>query len=133
MNDYRPRILIAEDDPTFQNLLRRLLETAYDVVDAVADGRAALESIEKHQPDLVFMDISMPIMSGFVAMSHLRATHAHVKTIIITAHTEPVYVEEAFRRGASAYVLKSALSSELFKAVERVLAGETFQSSRLSA
>lgn len=122
----RARLAIAEDFEPTQYLLRRILEPHYDIVAIACDGRALLEAVEEHHPDIVLLDIAMPIMNGIAVARHLQETHPAVKVIIVSAHSEPVYIDEAFRSGAHGYVFKQLMHSELVGAIESVLAGDSY-------
>jgi DNA-binding NarL/FixJ family response regulator len=96
------------------------------VVGRVADGRALLEAASKLQPDVVVLDITMPRLNGLDACRQLKQTMPEVKLIFLTANEDPDLAVEAFRMGASAYLLKNSASSELFIAIEDALAGKIY-------
>jgi DNA-binding NarL/FixJ family response regulator len=121
-----PSVLIAEDDPVIREALRQQLDKHYDVVAAVGDGQEAVETVGKHRPDVALLDISMPVMNGLDAARQISAAAPEVKIIFVTSHAEPAYVEEAFHRGASGYVLKGRMA-ELFEAIGAVLNGRTYR------
>lgn len=127
----RPRLLIAEDHPDTQDALREILAPDHDIVGLVGDGQAALDAAAQLEPDLVLLDISMPRLGGIAAARHLRRRMPTLKFIFVTAHADPLYVDEAFRIGAHGYVLKQAMLSELLEAVREVLAGGTYRSARV--
>ncbi len=128
----RPRLLIAEDHPDTQDVLRELLEPDHDIVGLVSDGQAALDAAAKLDPDLVLLDISMPRLGGIAAARQLQRSMPALKFIFVTAHADPLYVDEAFRIGARGYVLKQAMISDLLDAVREVLAGGTYRSARVA-
>jgi DNA-binding NarL/FixJ family response regulator len=119
-----PSVLIAEDEVLIREALRRELEKQYKVVALVGNGREAVETVEKARPDVVLLDVSMPVMNGLEAAERITAVAPEVKVIMVTSHAEPAYVEEAFRRGAKGYVLKGRLT-ELYQAIREVLDGRT--------
>ena len=117
-----PSLLIAEDDALMREALRQELDKRYKEVAAVGDGRAAVGTVEKDRPDVALLDISMPVMNGLDAAKEISEAAPGVKIIFVTSHAEPAYVEEAFRRGASGYVLKGRLA-ELIEAIADALIG----------
>jgi DNA-binding NarL/FixJ family response regulator len=119
----RARLVIAEDYEPAQYTLRRLLESRFDIVAVVGDGRALLDTVEQHHPDVALVDVSMSGMSGMAAAKQIREMHPEVKILFVSAHGEKIYREEAFRMGASGYLLKGLLQRELVTAVECVVSG----------
>lgn len=109
----RPRVLLADDHQMLADALRAILEPRCEVVGTVKDGRALLEAAERLQPDIVVLDISMPLLNGFDAGRKLRHSSPNVKLIFMTMHEDPYLVGEAFRAGASAFLLKEGAASEL--------------------
>jgi DNA-binding NarL/FixJ family response regulator len=128
----RPRILIADDHILVADLCRKLLETEFDVVGTVCDGRALIRSALELKPDVIVVDIAMPMLNGLDAGQQVKETLPAVKVIYLTMNPDPEVAAEAFRRGASGYLLKTCTIEELVTAVRRVLQGMTYMSSRLS-
>jgi DNA-binding NarL/FixJ family response regulator len=128
----RPRILIADDHILVADLCRKLLETEFDVVGTVCDGRALIRSALELKPDVIVVDIAMPMLNGLDAGQQVKETLPVVKVIYLTMNPDPEVAAEAFRRGASGYLLKTCTIEELVTAVRRVLRGMTYMSSRLS-
>lgn len=124
----RPRVLLADDHTLVREGLMRLLAAELEIVGAVADGRALVTAAEQCQPDVVLVDVTMPLLNGFDAARQLQRVCPRGRIIFVTVHAEPDYVQEAFRAGAHGYVAKTAASSELLLAVRQVLAGGTFVS-----
>jgi DNA-binding NarL/FixJ family response regulator len=122
----RPRVLLADDHLMLLDALKELLEPKYEVVGSVTDGRALLEAAEKLRPDIIVVDIAMPQLNGMDAARELKQSTPSVKLIFMTMNEDPYLVGEAFRAGASAYLLKQAAGVELTQAVERVLKGGTY-------
>jgi DNA-binding NarL/FixJ family response regulator len=107
--------------------VRALLEGAsLEVVGEAADGREAIRLAASHRPDLVVLDVAMPLMNGIEAAREIRSADPRVGIIVLSMHGDRAYVAEALRAGASGYVLKSAAFSELLKAVDEVLAGRLY-------
>jgi len=122
----KPRVLLADDHSLMLAGLRRLVEETCDVVGAVEDGRALVEAAQQLEPDLIVLDISMPLLNGIDAARQLRKLRPSAKLIFLTMHTSPSYVTEAFRVGASGYLLKRSAPMELPLAIEAVLKGQQY-------
>ena len=122
----RPRILLADDHTILLDSFKRLLEPSCEVVGCVKDGRALLEAAPKLMPDAIVLDISMPLLNGLEASSHLKKLVPETKLIFLTVNEDPDLAVEAFHRGASAYLLKNSASSELFTAIQNVLQGKIY-------
>jgi DNA-binding NarL/FixJ family response regulator len=129
----RPRILLADDHTLLLDGLRHLLERHYDLVGAVQDGQSVVSAAQRLQPDLVLMDVAMPVLNGLQAGQRLREHHPKIKLLYVSMYGDAPYVEEAMRLGASGYVLKRSGWSELSRAIEAALAGKQYVSSALSA
>lgn len=122
----RPRILIADDHNLVAELCKQLLELEFDVVGTVANGRDLLCEATKLKPDVIVIDIGMPILNGLDAGKQVKdALHA-VKLVYLTMNTDPELALEAFHRGASGYLLKTCAASELVVAVREVLRGDRY-------
>lgn len=122
----RPRVLIADDHTLVVEGLRKILEPECQVVGAVEDGRSLLLAAEKMKPDIILLDISMPLLNGVEAARRIRAALPGARMIFVTMHADATYVAGAFRAGASGYVLKRCASLELLKAIRHVLAGHPY-------
>ncbi|HEY7095719.1 MAG TPA: response regulator transcription factor [Terriglobales bacterium] len=128
----RPRILIADDHTLVADLCKKLLETEFDVVGTVGDGRSLLRTTAELRPDVVLVDITMPILNGLDAGEQIKAELPRTKLVFLTMNPNADVAAEAFRRGASAYLLKTCASSELVTAVRQVLRGYTYLSRNIS-
>jgi DNA-binding NarL/FixJ family response regulator len=106
--------------------LKGILEPRCDVVGTVGDGRALLEVAAKLQPDIIVLDIAMPRLNGLDAARHLRRIMPKIKLIFMTMNEDPELVGEAFRAGASGFLLKQAAAFELMDAIEKVLKGGSY-------
>ncbi len=122
----RPRVLIADDHQMLADALTTMLEPRCDVVGRVKDGRELVDAAGGLQPDVIVLDIAMPRLNGLDAARQLKAKMPGVKLIFMTMHEDPYLVGEAFRAGASAFLLKEAAASELTDALDAVLRGRTY-------
>jgi DNA-binding NarL/FixJ family response regulator len=122
----RPRVLLADDHLLLLDALKGLLEPTYSVVGTVVDGRALLNVAEQLRPDVIVLDIAMPRLNGLDAGQQLKKKLPAVKLIFLTMNEDPYMVGEAFRAGASAFLLKQAAGLELTDAIAKVLKGGTY-------
>lgn len=128
----RPRILIADDHILVADAFKKMLAAEFDVVATVNDGRNLIGVAHKLQPDVIVVDIGMPILNGLDAAQRIKRTLPNVKIIYITANHDPDLIAEAFAKGASGYVCKTSAASELSAAIHAALRGDVYLSSRLS-
>ena len=124
----RPRILLADDHKLMAEALQHLLQADFDVVGTVSDGRALIKAAAELKPELVVVDIGMPLLNGLDAADQLKALHPDIKIIFLTQNREPRYAVEAFRRKASGYLLKDSAASELTTAIREALQGRSYVS-----
>ena len=103
-----------------------MLEPQYCVVSVVGDGTAAIAAAELYQPDIVLLDISMPMMNGLQAAAPIAQRCPSVRIIFVTSHTDKTYVEKAFKRGAAGYVSKGS-GADLQNAIRTVLGGQYYR------
>jgi len=126
------RILLGDDHPLFLDGGRRLLEERYEIVGAASDGRAVVQAALSLKPGLILLDISMPLLSGIEAARRIKASLPEVKILFFTMHHERQYVQAAFEAGAAGYLLKSATSEELLRAVQEIQRGHLYFPKELS-
>ena len=126
------RIVLVDDHPlVLEGICARLNEEPnIEVVGYAHDGLAGLEVIKKQKPDVVLMDVSMPVMDGLEAMEHLAQDMPEVRVLILSMHDDQEYILKLMQLGASGYVLKDVASEELLRAIRTVYSGNTFISSR---
>lgn len=124
----RPRLLIADDHTLLAEACKRMLEPEFEVLGIVANGRALLQSSLELKPDLIIVDIAMPQLNGLDAAEQIKHLLPSVKLVFLTMSLEAEVAAEAFRRGASGYVLKSSAAEELLTAIRRALKGESYLS-----
>ncbi|MCZ6863324.1 MAG: response regulator transcription factor [Alphaproteobacteria bacterium] len=122
----RRRVLLADDHTLLLEAFEKLLEPEFTVVGAVSDGRALLSAAAELKPDVIVLDIAMPLLNGLDAARQLKISMPEVKLIFLTMNEDPNVASEAFRAGASGYLLKTSASSELIKAIKESLCGRTY-------
>lgn len=128
----RPRLVLADDHTLIVHGVRRMLEPECEVVGIASNGRSLIDLVQKTRPDLVLLDISMPQLNGIDAARQLRKSWPDIKIVFLTMHADRDYVIEAFRAGASAYLLKSSAEEELLSAIRKVLAGKVYVTNALA-
>jgi DNA-binding NarL/FixJ family response regulator len=126
----RPRVLLADDHQMLVDALKSVLEPRCEVVGSVTDGRSLLEAAERLQPDVIVLDIAMPQLNGLDAGRKLQQKMPGIKLIFMTMNVDPYLIGEAFRAGASAFLLKQAAGFELIDAIEKVLKGGRYVTPR---
>lgn len=124
----RIRILLVDDQAMFREGLRTLLATQpdFEVVGEAANGEEALHLSATSHPEVVLMDLRMPVLDGVAATRRLRALHPEVRVIILTTFDDDEDIFEGLRAGALGYLLKDASSAKLFEAVRAAARGESF-------
>ena len=123
-----PRILIADDHTLVAEACRKLLESEYEIVATVGDGRALVRAVAELRPQLIIVDVSMPLLNGLDAGQQAKELLPSVKLIFLTMNHDADLAAEAFRRGASGYLLKTCAASELTVAVREVFRGKSYLS-----
>jgi DNA-binding NarL/FixJ family response regulator len=124
----RPRVLLADDDRLLRDALSQLLDRSCDVVGAEPDGRALLAAAAELRPDVVVLDAALPLLNGLDAARRLRRDLPQVKVIVLARREDADLAAEAFRIGASGYVLKKSGASELVQAIHEVFQGRAYVS-----
>ena len=127
----RPRILIADDHTLVAELCKKLLETEFDVVGIVTNGRALVRVAAELKPDVILVDVAMPVLNGLDAGQQVKQALPGVKLLYLTMNPDPEIAAEAFRRGGSGYLLKTCATTDMVTAVRDVLRGKTYMSRTL--
>ncbi len=117
----RPRVVVADDHVMIAEAFEKLLSPSCDIVGKVADGRALLTAVRELRPDVVVVDISMPLLNGLTAARQIKELDPEIKLVFVTMNEDPDLAAEAFRAGASAYLLKRSAASELLTAIQQVM------------
>ena len=122
----RVRVLLADNHHMVTKGLKNLLSPEFDVIGCVNDGLALVDAASRLKPDVIVTDMSMPGVDGLKALKMLKKENPDVKVILLTMHLESVFVDEAFRAGASGYVVKYSAPAELTAAIRAALEGKTY-------
>lgn len=128
----RTRIIVADDHAIVAEGLRVLLAPHFEVVATVEDGRELVEAVAKHSPDLIVLDLSMPILNGLDAFREIRRAGSRAKAVFLTASADVAVATQAFRDGASGYVLKQSAAGELVTAIQEAMQGRTYVTPRIA-
>jgi DNA-binding NarL/FixJ family response regulator len=126
------RILLADDHKTILSRVRGILCEEFDVVGAVNNGRDAISEVERLDPDVLVIDISMPILNGLEVLSKLGPT-CRAKVVFLTVHEDPDFVAAALAAGASGYVVKEDVTTDLVPAIRATLEGRRYLSQSIRA
>ena len=128
----RTRILLAEDHDKMRDRVKLLLERDFEVIESVGNGLALLEAASRLKPDVCVLDISMPVLNGIETATRLRQSGSTAKIVFLTIHEEVDFVQAALETGASGFVVKRRMVSELRRAIREALAGRIFVSSSIA-
>lgn len=124
----RIRLLIGDDHVMFTQGLESLLRDEFDLVGTAGNGEELAEATLRLEPDVILVDISMPVLNGFDAVRRIRMSGSKTKIIFLTMHDDATLLSEAFRCGATGYILKQAAGEELVNAIKEVAHGNTYVS-----
>ena len=122
----RERVLVADDHGVVVAGVRAVLEPEFEIVGVVEDGRALVAAAAELHPDIIVTDISMPLLNGIEAIRQIKKADAAARAIVLTVHEDIAQIVEAFRAGASGYLLKKSATTELPTAVRAVLKGGAY-------
>ncbi len=128
----KTRLLLADDHTVVAQALENLLKDVFDLAGIVHDGRALLKATETLRPDVILTDISMPLLNGLDAIRCIRAASPAVKIVVLTMHSDTQLAVDAFRAGASGYMLKTSPAEELITAIQEVAEGRAYVTTQLS-
>ena len=120
------RVLIADDHKIMIEGLKKLLSPEFEIAGAVEDGRELVKAAEKLRPDVIVADISMPHLNGIEAVRQIKKVHEEIKVVFLTMLPDVAYAANAFKAGASGYVLKHSAPDELVTAIQAALQGKTY-------
>jgi DNA-binding NarL/FixJ family response regulator len=127
-------IFLADDHTIVRQGLAKLLEAepGLRVIGEAENGREAIRKVEELQPDIVLMDIAMPILNGIEAARQIKKICPQTKIIILSMHSHDLYINELFSLGASGYLLKNSTGADIIKAIQAAIEGDTFLSPSIS-
>ena len=117
----KPRVIIADDHTMLVEAFEKLLSPECDVIAKVADGRALLAAVDELHPDVVVLDLSMPLLNGLDAARQIKQSHPTVRLVFVTMNEDPDLAAQAFRMGGAAYLLKRSAGSELLTAIREAM------------
>ncbi len=127
----RPRVLLADDHKAVLDQLRRFLESEFEVVGTVGDGQALVIAAETFKPDVMVVDISMPVMTGIEAVRQILEKNANAKVVFLSVHEDASFVTTALGIGALGYVIKRRAAWDLVVAIQEAFRGRSYISSPL--
>ena len=128
-----PRLIIADDHAIFAETLKIYLERAYQVVGIVSDGRALVEAVLSLRPEVIVVDVAMPILNGLDAARRIKELTPNVKFVFLTMQVDPNLAAAALELGPIAFVLKTSTGTELLRAIDLVLHGKSYLTPHLKA
>jgi DNA-binding NarL/FixJ family response regulator len=129
----RTSILLADDHPMICAGLQKMLEPEFEVVACVGDGRALVKEVTDLKPDLVLLDVGMPLLNGLDAARELKKMMPRVKLVFLTVNADPNVAFEALKAGASGYLLKESEGEEILQGIRNVLRGLSYVSPQIKA
>ncbi|MCI0622557.1 MAG: response regulator transcription factor, partial [Acidobacteria bacterium] len=128
----RPTVLLADDHEIVIEGLLRVLDPDFEVLGSVSDGAALVKAAEKLKPDLIIADITMPVLNGIEAIRRINKSLPRTAFVVLTMHLDVMYATEAIAAGATGYVLKHSIRSELLTAAHKALKGEVYVSAKIA-
>jgi two-component system response regulator NreC len=121
------RVVLADDHTILRNGLRHVLERqGFSIVGEAGDGREAIEVVERTKPDVIIMDIAMPLLNGIEAAKRITSDHPKTAVLILSMHSDEAYILKALKAGARGYLLKDSAEADLIQAVRAVCSGKAF-------
>jgi DNA-binding NarL/FixJ family response regulator len=117
----KPRVILADDHTMLVEAFEKLLSPECDIVAKVADGRALVAAVQEHHPDVVVLDLAMPLLNGLDAARQIKQIDRSVRLVFVTMNEDPDLAAEAFRAGGAAYLLKRSAGSELLTAIREAM------------
>src|SRR5580698_11558004 len=128
----RHTIILADDHEIILDGLRRIMEPEFEILGTSMNGRDLVADVEKHKPEVAVADISMPLLNGLDALRQCKSANSRTRFVFLTGSPDVALATQAFRLGASGYVLKHAAAEELVVALRQALAGRTYVTPRIA-
>jgi DNA-binding NarL/FixJ family response regulator len=128
----RPRIFLAEDHTLLVDAFRKLLEPEFDIVGTAADGRSLLASALQLKPDVITIDLSLPLLNGIDAGRQLKEKLPETKLLVVTMNEDAAIASEVLSRWASGFLLKKSAATELIPAIRELLSGGSYVTPKIS-
>jgi DNA-binding NarL/FixJ family response regulator len=128
----KPRVVLADDHTLLLEVFEKLLSPVCDIVGKVSDGLRLVEIAGELKPDVIVVDISIPLLNGLEAARRIKKEREEIKIVFLTQHEDPEFAVEAFRNGASAYLLKVSAASEVLQVIQTVTEGHTYVTPRVA-
>jgi DNA-binding NarL/FixJ family response regulator len=125
---WRPRVVVAEDSEMMARTISRIVRLQCDVIKVVRDGQSAIDAALELHPDVLLLDIQMPVLDGIQVVRRLRALNCICRIVMVTGFEDQEFIDASIIAGANGFVFKSALTGDLLHAIEEVLAERTFVS-----
>jgi DNA-binding NarL/FixJ family response regulator len=122
----RLRVLLGDDHALILDGIRSSLQAHHEIVGQATDGKVLVEAAQRLRPDLIILDISMPVLNGLESAKRIKEALPSTRLIFLSQHLNPAYLKQALKAGASGYVLKSGATEELLKAISTAMRGETY-------
>jgi DNA-binding NarL/FixJ family response regulator len=122
----KPTVVLADDHTMIAQAFQKMLEPQYEIVATVSDGRTLIDTAMIMRPDVIVLDVGMPLLNGLAAGQQLKQRLRTVKLVYVTMNEDPDLAAEALRTGGSAYLLKTSAAAELLKSLHEVLRGGTY-------
>jgi DNA-binding NarL/FixJ family response regulator len=122
----RARLLLADDHSITLSGMRSVIGREHDLIGSVGDGRALVKEALRLRPDLIVLDIGMPLLNGIEAARQIRLTWPQAKLLFVSMHSNAMYVREAMSTGAVGYLLKTSAAEELLPAIRSILEGQVY-------
>jgi DNA-binding NarL/FixJ family response regulator len=125
---WRPRVVVAEDCEMMARTISRIVQLHCDVVRVVRDGQSAIDTVLELQPDVLVLDIQMPVLDGIQVVRRLRALNGKSRIVMLTGYEDQQFIDASIIAGANGFVFKSRMTGDLLRAIGEVLAERTFVS-----
>lgn len=128
----KPKLLIADDHTLFNEGVKQLISDHYDIIGQVFDGKDVLRAILLNKPDVILLDINLPLINGFELAKEIKKSFESIKIIFLSMYTEPRFIEQSKQLKVNGYLLKNSTKEELISGIDSVLNGITYYDPKLN-